>query len=149
MTLIEEYSLADNFSNTGEYRERGVLVKIGLGRELVQNIEAQNPVSHQRYGVIKCLEKNELIYFLTSEVINYVKFVTNGDMVTPTVKASELKVGDSLEFCIVNCSKVIYKSILLYVYLLALSVIFEIFQLDFLSGLSFYRQISWFISIVE
>ncbi len=108
VTLIEEHCLADNMINTGEYRERGVLVKTATGRELVQSIEVQGAAGLQKYGVIKCLEQNELVFFSTCEVINYVKFVANGDLVSPTVKETELKIGDSLEFSIIKCQKVVY-----------------------------------------
>ena len=105
--MIEEHSLVDNIINTGEYRERGVLVKYGTGKEIVHNLDTLSPAVHQEYGAIKCLEQNELIYFSASEVISYVKFVTSSaGIVTPSVKLVELQIGDSLEFSIVKCQKV-------------------------------------------
>lgn len=108
LTLIEEHSLIENIINTGEYRERGVLVKFSNAQELLQNndMHNQSSVFQQKYGAIKCLEQNELIYFSASEVINYVKFPTNASGVaTPSVKEVDLQIGDSLEFSIVKCQK--------------------------------------------
>jgi cold shock CspA family protein len=102
LTLIEEHSLIDNIINTGEYRERGILVKFSTAKDLLQNNDIHNS---SVYGAIKCLEQNDLVYFSASEIINYVKFSTNAGVVTPSVREVDLQIGDSLEFSIVKCQK--------------------------------------------
>lgn len=96
VTLIEEHSLVNNVINTGERREKGVLIKIS---ELIQNA-ANNSCS--KYGAIKCLEREDLVYFPFSEVINYARFKddeTKGFLLNRV----KLEVGDSLEFSVMTC----------------------------------------------
>lgn len=103
ITLIEEHSLVENSVNTGEYRERGVLVKLGTAKELVPQLDTQ---SQLKYGAIRCLEQNELVYFSLAEVINYVRFATSGGTTSFSVKEVQMIVGDSLEFSVTRCQKV-------------------------------------------
>jgi hypothetical protein len=106
VTLIEEHSLAENGGNTREHRERGVLVKLGTVRELVANLDVPSQVEHFRYGAIKCVEQNELVYFSLDEVINYVRFVQESGATSFAVNEVKLTVGDSLEFRVIECQKV-------------------------------------------
>jgi cold shock CspA family protein len=103
VTLIEEHSLVDNSMNTSEYRERGVLVKLGTAKELVPNLDLPSEANQFKYGAIKCMEQTDLVYFSLAELINYVKFTTNET--TYTIKEVQLKIGDSLEFSVVKCQK--------------------------------------------
>lgn len=105
VTLIEEHSLVENSINTGEYRERGILVKLGTPKEIMPNLEISNLVNQNKLGAIKCIEQNELVYFSVNEVINYARFVTNEENVTSSVKEVQLQIGDSLEFSIIKCQK--------------------------------------------
>lgn len=106
VTLIEEHSLTDNSGNTGEYRERGVLAKLGTVRELVPNLDIPSQMEHFKYGAIKCVEQNELVYFSLDEVISYVRFAQENGSTTFKVKEVQLSVGDSLEFRVIKCQKV-------------------------------------------
>lgn len=105
ITLIEEHSLVDNSVNTGEYRERGVLVKLDTAKELVPNLDTNNQANQYKYGVIKCMEQNEPVSFCLTEVINYVRFSQNNGNTVYSVKDVQLKIGDSLEFSVLKCQK--------------------------------------------
>lgn len=102
ITLIEEHSLVENSVNTGEYRERGVLVKLGTAKELVPHLDTH---SQSKYGAIRCLEQNELVYFSIAEVINYVRFASTGGVTSFSVKEIQMHIGDSLEFSVIKCQK--------------------------------------------
>jgi cold shock CspA family protein len=97
VTLIEEHSLVQNFMNTGEQREKGILIKIS---DLISNSQQQQ----QKYGAIKCLEREDLIYFAFSEVINYARF--KADSKSFVLNQVKLEVGDSLEFSVIQCQPV-------------------------------------------
>ena len=97
VTLIEEHSLAQNFMNTGEQRERGILIKVS---ELVNSQQQQ-----QKYGAIKCLEREDLVYFAFGEVINYARFKAD-EAKSYVVSQVKLDVGDSLEFSVKPCQHV-------------------------------------------
>lgn len=133
LTLIEEYSLVDNSINTNEHRERGVLSKIYSASELLKNKNSDK----QKYGVIKCLEHDELIYFSFNELINYVKFKT--DSTNYKINQVNLEIGDSLEFSVVQCQKdQIFKNGLKAIRLLKLAkntVQFEIISTEVYSGI--------------
>ena len=91
LTLIEEYSLRDNSVNTNEHRENGVLV------------EFESDV-----GVIKCVERDELVFFQADEVINFVLFNNTNDAnctIQPDAKKVMLEIGDSLEFSVTSSVK--------------------------------------------
>lgn len=103
ITLIEEHSLVENSVNTNEFRERGVLVKLDTIKEFIPNMDVHS--AKAKYGAIKCMEQNELIYFSLSEVINYVRFSCNANNTTYSVKEINLQIGDSLEFSVVKCPK--------------------------------------------
>ncbi|CAF0834579.1 unnamed protein product [Brachionus calyciflorus] len=87
LTLIEEYSLDENSINTNEHREKGVLTKI----------------TNDKYGAIKCLEKDDLVYFSFNEIISFAKLVP--DSVTYKISKTNLELGDSLEFSVVQCQR--------------------------------------------
>ena len=95
ITLIEEHSLIDNSNNTKEHRETGVLVRIHVSSNETQ------------FGVIKCIEQHDLVYFPFDEIISFVKFSNDpqqGDSLY-TVGRIKLEIGDSLEFSVVKCQK--------------------------------------------
>jgi len=105
LTLIEEHSLVENSINTNEYRERGVLVKVGTAKELLPNVSLEAHQTKFKFGAIKCLEQNELVYFCFDEVINYVKFCTNASSTSYTIREVDIQLGDSLEFTVIKCQK--------------------------------------------
>jgi cold shock CspA family protein len=102
VTLIEEHDLAQNFMNTGEQREKGVLIKVS---DLVSGQQQQQQQQPQKYGAIKCLEREDLIYFAFSEVINYARFKA-GDSKSFLLNQVKLEVGDSVEFSVIQCQAV-------------------------------------------
>lgn len=105
ITLIEEHSLIENSVNTGEYRERGVLIKLGTAKELIPNLDISNQANQFKYGAIKCIEHNDLIYFSVSEVIKYARFTQKANNTTFSVTDVQLQIGDSLEFSVIKCQK--------------------------------------------
>ena len=95
ITLIEEHSLIDNSANTKEHRETGVLVRVHAGSNETQ------------FGVIKCIEQEDFVFFPFDEIISFVKFsqVPNEQGEWFTVDKVKLEIGDSLEFSVVKCQK--------------------------------------------
>jgi cold shock CspA family protein len=92
LTLIEEHNLAQNSQNTHENREKGVLIKINNDQI--------------KYGAIKCLEREDLVYFAFNEIINYAKFKTDtAGSRSFFINQVKLEVGDSLEFSVMQCQK--------------------------------------------
>lgn len=119
LTLIEEHSLVDNGINTKEHRERGILFKLYSANDLLSQQQQQpnNDLYNQvKFGAIKCIEQEELVYFSFNEIINFAKFnaassngaTDNNSGKGPmyTVDKVKLEVGDSLEFSVVKCQKV-------------------------------------------
>lgn len=86
LTLIEEYSLNDNYSNTNERRETGILAKM-----------------INKYGAIRLAERNDLIFFSTSEIISFVTLAT--DSVSYSIEKKQLEIGDIVEFSIIQCPR--------------------------------------------
>lgn len=86
LTLIEEYSLTDNYINTNERRETGKLAKI-----------------INKYGAIRHSERNDLIFFSISEIVNFVKLAT--DSVSYNINKKNLEIGDQVEFSVVQCPR--------------------------------------------
>jgi cold shock CspA family protein len=120
LSLLEDIALAANTKNTQEHRERGVLVKLYSSSELLNsksmNGNGSSLMSSQQvntneakvYGVIKCLEQDDLAYFTTNEVISYAKL--SADEQAPQqmkliLNETKLEEGDSLEFCLIRCQK--------------------------------------------
>lgn len=60
LTLIESYSMRDNAVNTSEHRENGLLMELDAA---------------SGSGLIKCVERDELVFFNANELIRYATFV--------------------------------------------------------------------------
>lgn len=61
LTLIEGYSLRDNATNTNEHRENGLLVELDAATG---------------GGLVKCLEREDLVFFNANELIRFVTFTS-------------------------------------------------------------------------
>lgn len=86
LTLIEEYSLVENCTNTNERRQTGILAKIS-----------------NKYGAIQHSERDDLIFFSICEIISYVKLAN--DSVTYNINKTNIEIGDLLEFSVVQCPR--------------------------------------------
>ena len=114
LTLIEEHSLVDNGINTKEHRERGILIKLCSANDFLtqQQQQPNNDLYNQvKFGAIKCIEQDELVYFSFNEIINFAKFNASTDnnnkaASSYTIDKVKLEVGDSLEFTVIKCQKV-------------------------------------------
>ena len=69
LSLIDGFSLRENAVNTNEHRENGIL------SELVYDENSTLPIG----GLIRCLERDDLVYFSMAELIRYVTFVPPKD----------------------------------------------------------------------
>lgn len=86
LTLIEDHSLVSNSVNTNEIRELGVVVKID-----------------DRSGLIRCLNRDDLVTFGVGEVISFVRYnlnPVNNLVVEEFLNKIKLEVGDSVEFSV-------------------------------------------------
>lgn len=126
ITLIEEHSLVENSANTKECRGQGVLIKLFAFNDKAQIIEFESSDAmrqHEqeqlqqfkaKYGAIKTLEHDNLVFFALNELIQYVRFTTGENNAAEDTSSSSftyevndvvLEIGDSIEFSIVKCVK--------------------------------------------
>lgn len=106
LTLIEEYPIRENCINTNEYREMGLLVDV-INASGSVNTNAHDMASVKfKFGAVRLLEREDLIYFPFTEIIHFVKFEPCGtNDVSVSVKKVDLEVGDSVELSVIHCVK--------------------------------------------